>query len=124
MEAHPNLRPRRQHRLARHVGRLRQRLAKAIVQAFADQKVEVRCEPDRLWPAQGAWRTDHRLDVMRWEGQIDVLMFGKWQTRSIASWDKMSDCIKGFTVWQDSFSFEVAAIEPGCSVTERYVYEG
>lgn len=120
----PAFRPRREHRLARHVGKLRQRLAKAIERAFSDAGISARCEPANLWPSQGIWKQP-RMDVFRWEGQIDVIDdFGKAQRRSIASWDKMSDCIKGFTMWQDGFSFEVGATEPGCSVSERYVYEG
>lgn len=43
--------------------------------------------------------------------------------QSIESWDKMSYCIKGFTIWRDRTGFEVGATESGCSITERYVYE-
>lgn len=120
----PNFRPLREHRRARHVGKLRQRLAKAIERAFSDQGVTVRCDPARLWPAQGRWRTDVRMDVMRWEGSFEILQNVVWVKASIQSWDKMSDCIKGFTVWRDGFYYEVGAVEPGCSPTERYVYEG
>ena len=84
MEMHPNFRPRQEHRRAKHVGRLRQRLAKAIVQAFAHEGVTVCCDPANLWPAQGRWRTDHRMDVMRWEGQLELMLSdGKFSTRSI-----------------------------------------
>lgn len=121
----PNFRPRREHRRAKHVGKLRQRLAKAIERAFADQNVTVQVDPAKLWPAQGRWRTDHRMDVRRWEGQLELMLSdGKFSTRTIESWDKMSDCIKGFTIWQDGGGFDVGAIEPGCSPTERYVFEG
>ncbi len=62
---------------------------------------------------------------MRWEGQMEMLMpSGRWMTITVCSWDKMTDCLKGFTMWRDGFAFEVGAVEPGCSPTERYVYEG
>ncbi|MFA7308395.1 MAG: hypothetical protein WC026_17190 [Hyphomicrobium sp.] len=121
-ERHPNFRPQRKHRRAAHVGKVRQRLAKAIAQAFSDQGFEVVCEPSRLWPAKGAWK-HHSMDVFRWEGHIELRMHGKMQTRSIASWDSMTECLKGFTMWQDGFSFEVGATDDGCSMTERYVLE-
>jgi hypothetical protein len=110
---------------ASHVGRLRQRLAKAIVQAFANEGIEVRCDPSKLMPAQGAWRSDSRLDCYRWEGWMDVLINDRWQQRSISSWDPMSVCIKGFTVWRErGAAYEVAAIELGGSPSERYAFEG
>jgi hypothetical protein len=64
------------------------------------------------------------MDVMRWEGTIEVDLEGGRKTdRTIASWDTMTACIKGFTMWRDGFGFEVGAIEPGCSPSERYMYE-
>ena len=55
---------------------------------------------------------------------MDVLINDHWQQRSISSWDPMSACIKGFTVWRDhGAAYEAAAIEPGCSPSERYVFE-
>ena len=119
-----NFRPRREHRRANHVGKLRQRLAKAIIQAFDNEGVEVRCDPAKLAPALGRWRTDYRMDVMRWEGFIEIFRSGSWMKMGIESWDTMSACIKGFTLWQDGFHFEVSAIAEGCSPSERYVYEG
>jgi hypothetical protein len=125
MTVNPNFRPRREHRRADHVGKLRQRLAKAIVQAFADQGVTVRCDPAKLYPALGRWRSDFRMDVYRWEGSIELMVDGGgWLMFGIQSWNSMSKCIKGFTVWRDGPCFDVGAIEPGCSPTERYVYEG
>ena len=124
MRVSENFRPSREQRRALHVGKLRQRLAKAVVQAFADQDVTVQCDPAKLWPAQGRWRTDTRMmDVYRWEGQIEIKRDGKWSTMAIESYDTMSACIKGFTLWRDGFSFQIGAVEPGCSPTKRYVYE-
>ena len=55
---------------------------------------------------------------------MDVLINDHWHQRSISSWDPMSACIKGFTVWRDhGAAYEAAAIEPGCSPSERYVFE-
>lgn len=123
MVRHSTFRPSREHRRAGHVGRVRERLAAAIVQAFADQQVQVRCTGADLHPAQGHWRTDPKVDVMRWHGSLEILRHGNWQRAIIESWDKMSNCIKGFTVWQDGGSFELASVEPDCSPSERYVYE-
>jgi hypothetical protein len=105
---------------ARRVGRVRYRLALAIVKAFADKGVTVRCEPERLYPALGYWRHNAQ-DVMRWEGQIYVLNGGKWDTRTIESWDSMSDCLKGFGIWPDGLSYEVGAGSQGPG--RRYVFE-
>lgn len=106
------------------VGRLRQQLAKAIVQTFANEGVMVRCDPAKLYPAEGRWRSDFRMDVMRWEGSIEVKIDGGgWLRLSIGSWDTMTACVKGFSVWRDGVGFEVAAAEPGCSSAERYVLE-
>lgn len=65
------------------------------------------------------------MDVMRWEGQIDVFdaRFQKWKTHSIGSWDKMTDCTKGFSIWMDQWAYEVGACEPGCKGPERYTLE-
>jgi hypothetical protein len=114
-------------RRANHVGKLRQRLAKAIVQAFADKGVTVRLDPKNLYPAQGRWRSDFRMDVMRWEGFLELVIeeTGGFLRMSVESWDTMTVCIKGFTLWRGSpGGFEVGAVEPGCSSSERYVYEG
>lgn len=119
-------RPRREHRLARHVGRVREKLATAITQAFANEGVTVRCAPGDLWPAKGIWKNP-RMDVMRWEGQIEVLLpSGKYMRFSIGSWDRMTDCLKGFAIYQDGFSYEVGAHgdKQLCSPSERYVFEG
>ncbi len=49
-------------RRAHHVGRLRIAAAKILSQGFGFQ-----VEPSEIHPATGAWRTDVRLDVYRWE---------------------------------------------------------
>lgn len=106
------------------IGRTRRALAHGIEQAFKDAGVQVRSDPSKLWPAQGRWRSDCRLDVFRWEGQIEEFRYGKWQVVGIYSWDKMTDCVKGCTIWRDRGAYEAGAVEPGCSKTERFVYEG
>lgn len=106
------------------IGRTRRVLAKGIEQAFKDAGIEVRSDPSKLWPAQGRWRSDVRMDVMRWEGHIEEFRFEKWQVVCIHSWDKMTDCVKGCTIWRDGFAYEVGAVEPGQSKSERFFYEG
>jgi hypothetical protein len=103
-------------RRAHHIGPLRQRLAKAIVQAFANEGVTVRCDPKNLYPAQGRWRSDFRMDVRRWEGSLElqVAESGGFLRMNVESWDTMTACIRGFTLWRDSpGGFEVGAVEPG-----------
>lgn len=110
------------YRLANHVGRVRTRLAKAITQAFLDVGITVICEPQKLWPALGYWK-DHRRDVMRWEGSISVWRHGKFSSVGICSWEPMSDCLKGFSIWQDGFSYEVGSTDEKVAPSERYVCE-
>jgi len=69
-----------------------------------------------LNPAQGAWRTNSALDVMRWEGSA------KWHAPSftfplrvsVCSWDTMTSCLKfGFVVTRDGpCGYEVHSLEP------------
>jgi hypothetical protein len=109
---------------ASHIGKIRQQLAKAIEQAFAAKDIIVYCDPANLWPAQGAWRTDTRLDVMRWEGFIQTSNNqGRMVRHTIESWDTMSDCLKGFSIRQaidGSHGFEVSADN---TLGRRYIYE-
>ena len=98
----------RRYGLSNHVGGVRKRLAKMIVAALAAEDIEARCDPAKLWPAQGYWRNVQQ-DVYSWEGQCEVKLFGKWQTRSLGSWDRMSSCVKGLTIDGDGFGYEVYA---------------
>jgi len=56
------MKPRKRYR-AHHVGRLRIRAAKILSASFPEWDVR----PEDIKPATGAWRTDRRLDVYRWE---------------------------------------------------------
>ncbi len=99
----------RKYRLIGHVGGVRKRLAKMIVAALAEDNIEARCDPKNLWPAQGYWRQVEQ-DVMSWEGYCEVKSFGKWTSRSLGSWERMSSCIKGLTIDVDGFGYEVYAV--------------
>ena len=99
----------RKYRLSNHVGGTRKRLAKMIVAALAAEGVEARCEPKDLRPAQGYWRQIQQ-DVYSWEGYCETkARDGKWTKRSLGSWDRMSTCIKGLTIGEDGFGFEIYA---------------
>lgn len=99
----------RKYRLASHVGGVRVKLAKMIVAALKAQDITARCDPKALWPAYGYWRNVQQ-DVMSWEGYCEVKSFGKWNKRSLGSWDRMSTCIKGLKIDGDGFGYEVYAI--------------
>lgn len=95
-----------------HIGRTRVRLAELITKAFADMGRTVKVDPAWLDPAQGAWRTNTALDVMRWEGQLNLLLDDgiTWSRRNIDSWDKMTDCVKkGIVIDQEGSSFLASA---------------
>ncbi len=103
-------RVRREHRLAGHVGRLRIRLAANIVKVLAEQGLTARCDPADLCPAQGRWRTDHLLDVYRWEGFLLVQNeAGDWRRASIDSWDTMRNCNRNLGIKREGFGFEAYA---------------
>jgi hypothetical protein len=103
----------RRFRLASHVGKVRQRLAAKLIKAFAEQGLELRVDPAKLCPAQGAWRTDTRLDVFRWEGWGEVKMHDRWQNCSINSWDPMTRCLRGLTIEREAvYTFLVSANGP------------
>lgn len=85
---------------AKHVGRVRKKLAQMIEKALTAEGHSVRVDPKKLWPNQGYWRTDYRADVQPWEGQIEIQFpeTGRWHRVGVSSWDKMTDLIKGFTI--------------------------
>jgi hypothetical protein len=50
-----------------------------------------------LRPAKGAWRTDVRQDVYRWEGSAVTHGYAQLPDGldvSLASWDTMTDCVR------------------------------
>jgi hypothetical protein len=66
-----------------HIGRTRIRAANLIDKHFPDWK----CQPEDISPATGAWRTNWRLDVYRWELYASKasdanfpVVLGCWQT--------------------------------------------
>ena len=97
----------------RHVGRVREQLAAVLQREISDSlpegwKVEVTAE--NLLPQTGAWRTNHRLDVMRWEGRVKLDRGFGWRSAAIGSWDTMTACAKGgCTVTFDESFFDVGA---------------
>lgn len=101
------------YRRANHVGGVRIRLAKMLVAYLAKEGVEARCEAKNLWPSQGYWRQVEQ-DVYSWEGCLETKNRdnGKWMSRSLGSWDRMSSCVKGLTISGDGgFGFEVHATQ-------------
>ena len=73
-------------------GRIRIRLAELL-------SVELGwlIDPSDLWPQQGAWRTDVRLDVFRWEGLIpgdELIPHQKGRKVGVYCWDSMTDCVR------------------------------
>lgn len=96
------------YRRANHVGGVRIKLAKMLVKAFEDEGIKARCDPKNLWPAQGYWRQVEQ-DVMAWEGFIEVWRHDKWQKQQLGSWERMTTCIRGFTLQQDGMFIDVNA---------------
>jgi len=61
------------------------------------------CRPDMLWPAQGAWRTNTRLDTQPWNGQVGITTTYHHQDKpaevwtqdtGISSWFTMTDLVR------------------------------
>jgi hypothetical protein len=67
------------------IGRTRVRLAEMLT------ALGYTARPEDLRPQYGAWRTDHRLDVCRWEGTVLGL---DGMTKMIQSWDTMTACVR------------------------------
>lgn len=56
--------------------------------------------PDDLRAQQGAWRTDVRLDVCRWEATLADATGRTWP---VQCWDTMSACVRyGVTITPDA----------------------
>lgn len=105
------------------VGVTRSRLGKAITKAFKAAGIEAFVDPGKLRPAQGRWRSDVRMDVVRWEGSIEVFQNDKWNIARISSWDRMANCVKGFTIWRErGWHYEVGA-RRAPKKTAKFLYE-
>lgn len=71
------------------IGATRIKLAEIVSKCLG-----VECTPNDLYPARGAWRTDVRLDVYRWE-----VVATKGNIPFVAGcWDTMTDCVKAGAV--------------------------
>lgn len=70
---------------SRHVGRVRVRLSEIL----AEHGYVV--APDDLRPQTGAWRTDCRLDVCRWEATLTDVTGCDWL---VQCWDTMTECVR------------------------------
>ncbi len=71
------------------IGATRIKLAEIVSKCLG-----VECTPNDLYPAKGAWRTDVRLDVYRWE-----IVATKGNIPFVAGcWDTMTDCVKAGAV--------------------------
>jgi hypothetical protein len=109
-------------------GRVRKRLARMLAERFKADGYEVRIDPEKLWPAEGFWRSDSRADCHRWDGVMEVYdergptvtyytgdgtvkSSGKWQPVSLGSYSRMTDCLKGFKYERDGMGIEVWANE-------------
>lgn len=77
-----------------NVGRTRERLAIMIEERLADAGWIVRCNAEDLRPATGSHRTNKRLDIMPWDGYIDLKRESGWIRMSICSWITMSSLIR------------------------------
>lgn len=96
----------------RRAGRVRHALAKLLSSELSRDGHLVRVDPEKLWPAEGYWRSDHRADCYRWEGQIEVFdpkapevkyysagevvrqREAGWRLVQVASYERMSDILK------------------------------
>jgi hypothetical protein len=102
--------PRR--RTAHWVGRPRIRLAERLDQKLAAMGYECEIDCSKIYPQQGAWRTDRRLDVMRLEGSIRVKIDGHWFDHSLESWSTITDMLRSdFDVELDGFIVSLSALD-------------
>lgn len=66
-------------------------------------------DPDKLWPQTGAWRTDFRLGVCRWEASLPAGFDGA--STSAMSWYTMTDLLRhGVRVEWDGPTIDVSAL--------------
>ncbi len=76
-----------------HVGRIRIRLAKII-----SESLNLDCIPEDLKPATGRCRTDHTLDLYRWEVFCKTKTGMSWVRGSFYT---MTECVKAGAVVLD-----------------------
>lgn len=75
-------------------GKTRIALAKALGEAGYD------VDPSDLFPQRGAWRTNRRLDVCRWEATVRRRSDGLHL--AVLCWDTMTECVRrGILVERD-----------------------
>jgi hypothetical protein len=89
---------------------VRRKLAEVLQRDLTEAGLRVRVSADELDPQMGAWRTDHRLDVMRWDGRIEIDYGTGWRWIPIGSWDTMTDCCRGVVLVASDFTLEVGAL--------------
>ena len=85
---------RRRRYSSRDVGKVRERLAVKIAAQLKADGWKARVDASDLWPAQGRWRSDHRMDVMRWEGQVEIDRGWGWRRIGIGSWQTMTELVR------------------------------
>src|SRR6266403_5893198 len=100
--------PRR--RTAAWVGKPRILLAERLHEKLAAMGYESEIECAKIYPQQGAWRTDHRLDVMRLEGSLRIKRDGHWHDVQLESWSTITDMLRhGFDVEVKGFTVSIEA---------------
>lgn len=95
---------------ADHVGRLRIRAAAILRANFPEWDVR----PEDISPATGAWRTDRRLDVYRWE------LFTRMAKRGTGGQEipVVAGC------WDTLTRFVALAAKYGCRCVDGTIYPG
>jgi hypothetical protein len=96
---------------AHHVGRLRVRAAEILAVNFPDWDVR----PEDIRPATGAWRTDWRLDVYRWE------LYSRLKRRDSHDGSELP-VVAG--CWDTLTEFVREAAERGCHLSDGTIYVG
>ena len=97
-------------RTAHDVGRIRTKLADKIERQLQADGFSVRVDPADLWPAQGRWRSDVTMDVMPWEGQVELDRGFGYRRMGIGSWETMTDLCRQertLRITFDGLDFEV-----------------
>jgi hypothetical protein len=87
-------------------GKTRIRLARMIEAAWLELGYVAHCDPDKLRPCLGAWRTNKHLGVMPWDGScmVEDRSFASRPLvqSSVSSWWTMSFLVqRGFTIDQN-----------------------
>jgi hypothetical protein len=97
-------------RTARWVGKPRILLAERLYAKLAEMGYDSEIDCAKISPQQGAWRTNHRLDVMRLEGSLRMRRDGHWFDFNLESWSTITEMLRhGFTVEVDGFTVSIEA---------------